>query len=626
MKTASKGRAGALIVAAVGVGLACEPIVGTPPPAAPINACPAHACAAYQQPGATPTCNSAGACTVAATTTDLLLVIGLATDSLLAPGLTYVATLNSPSPAPASCTAPACCQLQTNCVPPVCHLPAVKAEASSYFIAPNAASPTYANWNLGNQGVTTLPVQATFRFRFGPSPTSSVDALDHGLPVDPVLATNFPMPLATSPLGPNGTVQLQFVTYLQPGCYERTLQPFAPFSQAFPPEIKPWPPDDSPDGISDFDTTQATQKGRVVPRFDIARAEGLAGWTAYLRNVQTKRVFSNVVPLTGSLAQNVTLLTKHVPNVTVDALTGLEVVLAPPSGQPLPTEFFAPANPPELSSRLTYASLPTPVTVSGRIRTPAGAPVPANVYFTATDILQRSGQRFPPNFEFSTHVGTVRDSMTGASTYSVLLPQGDYQIVVRPTDGVNAVKIALRLVGGEGNDMTGEDFDVTPLVPVSGNAIVADGRPLAEAIVEALPTQCSANAGDAAVPTDLSDACLPNAAQTVTADDGSFRLLVDPGGYRLRVRPRDGSRLPWKILPIVVGTAPLVVMPPIKIPAPISVGMQLTDTASPPYNPVRNAIVRVFTDPSQGAPAVELGRAMTDFDGNYEMYITPLDQ
>jgi hypothetical protein len=309
----------------------------------------------------------------------------------------------------------------------------------------------------------------------------------------------------------------------------------------------------------------------------------------------------------------------------------MEVVLSPPADQPLPTEALAPAGPPgaqePLEPLLTYPSLPIPVTMSGRIRTPAGAPVPANVHFTAMDISQRSGQKFPPNFEFSTQVSTVRDPQTGASTYSVLLPQGDYQIVVRPTDGANAITVATRFVGGQGNEMTGEDFDVTPLVPVSGNAGVADGRELAEAIVEALPTQCAASVGDAA-PAESSDACLPRPASTQTGDHGFFRLLVDPGGYLLRVRPRDGSRLPWKIQPITVGATPLVTGP-VVIPAPISVGMRLTDSVHGSHamdnNPMSNAIVRVFTDPLQGGPAVELGQAMTDIDGNYEMYIAPPD-
>jgi hypothetical protein len=628
MRTHHAGRALALTVAVVGVALACEPIVGTPSPTAPINACPEHACDAYKQTGPAPTCN-AGVCTVASTTTNLLLVIGLATDSYLSPGRTYLMTLMSASPAPATCAPPTCCEL-SDCSPPLCRLPKWQQEnPNSYFVVQSAVDE--AHWYLGPSVETALPVQATFRRRFGPQATSSLDAFDLGLPVEPVQAVNSTPTGGNGIPGPNGSPPVQFRTYLQPGCYERTLQPFAPFSRAYPPEITMWPPDDTM-GTVQFDKTKVTNQGTVPPKFDIARPEGLEGWTAYLRNAQTKRVFSNVVPLAGSLAQGVVLLTNHTPGNKGEALTGLEVVLQPPPGQPLPTEFFAPTGAPgaqELSPSLAYTSLPTPVTVSGRIRTPAGAPVRATVYFTATDILDRSGQKFRSNFEFSTHVDTTLNPHSGESGYSALVPQGDYQIVVRPRDGNSAVKAASRFVGGQGNEMTGEDFDVTPLVAISGNAAVADGRALAEAIVEALPTQCASDVADASPPAASSDTCLPNPAQTVTANDGSFRMTVDPGGYQLRIRPRDGSHLPWKIVPVVVGTAPQVV-PPIVIPAPISVGMRLTDSAkgglTPADNPVPNAVVRVFTDPSQGAPAVELGQAITDAQGNYEMYIAPPDQ
>jgi hypothetical protein len=622
MTTHRKGHGCALVVFAVGLGLACEPIVGAPSPSAPINSCPARPCDAYNKAGATPACN-AGVCTVAAQTTNLLLVIGLAADSYLAPGRTYLTTLSSASKAPASCSPPSCCLLP-DCTPPACALPIWFLQGPNSYLVDHTDE-MEAQWYLGNPGAimpTAVPVQATFRRLFDnglPDGGGLHDAVDLGLPVDPVLADNVTL---AGDNGPNGTAPVTFQTYLQRGCYERTLQPYAPFSRAFPPEIKAWPPDDSSQGIQ-FDETQATGQGETPPTFDIARAEGLEGWTAYLRNVQTKRVFSNVVPLTGSLKQNVVLLSKHEPDLKHDALTGLEVVLAPPSGQPLPTEFFAPAGTPpslELRRLLPYPSLPTPVTMSGRIQTPARAPVPADIYFSATDIAKdRSGQKFfPPNFEFSTRVSTTRDPTTGASTYSVLLPQGDYQIAVRPTDRSNALTVAQRLVGGQGNEMTG-DFDVTPLVQLSGMAAVADGRALAEAIVELLPTQCAATVGDAGA-ADSSDACLPRSAQTGTASDGTFRLMVDPGGYLLRIRPREGSRLPWKILPIVVNASPVVVDP--IIPAPVSVGMTLTSN----NNPVPNAVVRVFTDPSQGGPAVELGEAITDGDGNYEMYIAPPDQ
>ncbi|HTB75233.1 MAG TPA: hypothetical protein VK762_18415 [Polyangiaceae bacterium] len=613
----------AILVAAVGVGLACEPIAGDPGAAAPINACPAHPCDSYQkQPGQAPTC-SAGVCAVAQQPTGLLLVIGLATDSYLAPGQTYIMVLDG---APLG-SGP--CQIQS-CSPPVCHLPQWVPKTDGYVVAPSAATPDQANWYLGSANVgenTTLPVQATFRRTIGPS---NLDAFDLGLPVEPVIAGNVSQPGGT-PTGPDGTPEVQFQTYLQPGCYERTLQPFAPLSQAFPPEIKAWSADQGTTPVvTGFDTTkeETVPSGQKfsLPHFDIARREGLAGWTAYLRNIETKRIFSNVVPLTGSLAQNVKLLTNHVP-AGAEALTGLELVLAAPADQPLPTYVVAPTGVPgsqELALPEMYPPLPTPVTMSGRIRTPAGAAVPADVYFTATDITSPTGQKFPPNFEFATHVSTTTDPRTGESMYSVLLPQGDYQVAVRPTDASSAIVVAPRAVGGEGNEMTGEDFDVLPLVSLSGSAVVADGRALAEAVVEVLPTQCSSSFEVSGVP-DPGGACLPRSANTTTALDGSFALTVDPGQYLLRIRPRQGSRLPWKILPIVVGTTAKD-LGPVVIPAPISVGMQLTDSAqNPGDNPIVNAVVGVFTAPAVGTPALQLGEAFTDGSGNYEMYIAPPD-
>jgi hypothetical protein len=615
----------AILVAAVGVGLACEPIAGEPGAAAPINACPAHPCEAYRQPGEAPTC-VAGVCVVPPPPTSLLLVIGLATDSYLAPGQTYITVLNGPPMGSGSCQIPSCSP------PSVCRLPEWSPKTDGYVVAQSVVGPDEANFYLGSAVFTTLPVQATFRRLLGPS----LDAFDLGLPVEPVLAQNVIQPDGTPP-GPNGTPQIQFRTNLQPGCYERTLQPYAPLSRVFPPEINSWSTDQigATATVTSFDvtseeTTLPNGLTRTYPTFSIRRADGLGGWTAYLRNIQTKRIFSNVVPLTGSLAEGVTLLTNHVP-ATGDALAGLELVLAAPADQPLPTEVLAPAGAPgsqELAYPEVYPPLPTPVTISGRIATPAGAPVDADVYFTATDITDPLGQKFPPNFEFATHVSTTTDPRTGASTYSALLPRGDYQIAVRPTDASNAIVVATRAVGGEGNVMTGEDFDVSPLVAVSGKAFVADGRALAEAIVEVLPTQCAPSFEVSGSP-DPAGACLPRAASTTTALDGSFALAVDPGQYLLRVRPREGSRLPWKIQPLVVGMAPMVVGS-VVVPAPISVGMELTDSAGGADvtgdNRVINAVVGVFTVPTSSAPAVQLGAAITDFSGNYEMYIAPQGQ
>ncbi len=630
--------AGALVLVAIGIGFACEPIVGDPAPAAPINACPAHPCDAYKQSGDAPSCND-GVCTVSTPTSHLLLVIGLATDSFLAPGRTYVTTLNGGPPAAGDpCALPDCPASPTASGTRLCVLPAWAEDQSWYLVDPQASN-TEAKWYLGNKtGSTTLPVQATYRRLLEAPPDAGADAamqdgapplqdaLDHGLPVDPILADVVTM--TPGNFGPNGSPQIQFRTYMQVGCYERTLQPFAPLSTAFPPEIKPWPRPDEGTSLTDFDTTTEqtvpTGQTKSFPRFDISRTEGLDGWTVYLRNTQTKRVFSNVVPLRGSLAQGVTLLTNHSDKPAgqpppFEALTGLELVLAPPLGQPQPTYVIAPIAH-EFEPPVSYPSLPTPVTETVRIATPAGVAVSANVYFTATDITDRLGGVFPPNFEFSTAVATTTDPRTGASTYSALLPQGDYRIAVRPTDGKSAVTVVHRAVGGQGNRMTGEDIDVAPLVTVSGTATVADRRPLAEALVEVLPTACAATADATSGPNAPAD-CLPRTEQMATASDGRFSLAVDPGEYLLRVQPRQGSHLPWKVQRITVGADSLP-LGKIVIPAPISVGMVLTET-DVKTNLVVNAVVRVFTDPTWTGSAVELGQAITDVDGNFEMYIAP---
>jgi hypothetical protein len=620
-------RAGAKAAFSLAIALAvgCDPIVAPSGRAAPMNSCPEHPCQAYTQDGTAPTCN-AGVCTVPAATAGLLLVIELPDDAYQAPSRTYLMTFADQPPSTDPCAPPPCDDATS------CSLKQWASDQASYLLDLNASSRSEANWYLGNPKLTALPVTATYRPLLPGFPPQ--DAIDLGLPLEPVPAVNA---RNASQVGPNGTEALEFQAYMQPGCYERTLQPFAPFSQAFPPEIKPWTGTSAMTtpqelAISDFDVTTETSETGIAtsPIFQIARPEGLDGWTAYLRDIDTKRVFSNVAPLSGSLATNVTLLTNHVLIQGGEALSNLELVIAPPAGSPIPTEFLAPSGPPGaqvLPAREAYPSLPIPVTVSGRIRTAAGDPVAAAVIFTATDITDRSGRRFPPNFEFSRTVVTVRDPRTGASTYTALLPQGDYQVAVHPTDATNALTVVSRTVGGQGSAMTDQDIDVAPLVAVTGTAIVADGRALAEAVVEARPTQCASTPGVASVTVapGAANPCLPDGDQTATANDGSFSLSLGPGVYMLRIRPAQGTRLPWVEQTITVGSTRLPVGI-VKIPAPMSVGLTITDSVSMGNAPIPNAIVRVFTTPTVGNPPVELGVAMTDEDGVYEMYLAPPSQ
>jgi hypothetical protein len=588
----------------LGVAFACGPISPPSGLAAPINACPAHTCSAYVQPGSAQSC-TAGVCTVSTAMTDLVLVVSLPLDSYLAPGRSYVANLSSEADASESCVLQSGRDMcdPPKCNPPCCALPEYAQDTSSYVVDLDEAA--QVGRYLGNKGTdTSLPIEATYRRLWGPS---SIDAVSLGLPLEPVIGLLGNWGTSSS-LGPNGARAIQSQAYLQPGCYERTMQPFAPFAQAFPPDIHTYTRSTN-DPISGFDTTMEQVQGRIIPTFQIARANGLDGWTAYLRDQTTRRLLSNISPLSGSTA-NVTLATSHLSDpATMDALTNAELVIAPPPGTPMPSYVAAPIGPPGsqvLPEQEPYPTLPTPVTMAGRVMTLQGTPVKADLIFTATDITDRTGIPFSPtSFEFSAQAQTSLDPTTGASSYSVLLPRGHYQIVVVPRDASSAQTVVSRRAGGEGDTMAGEDVFVGALSAVQGRAVVADGRPLAEALMDVVPTQCSMTS-QATVVTDPSAPCMPRPAQTTTADDGSYVFALDPGGYLLRIRPADGSRLPWAMTSIVVGLGTLNVAP-ITIPAPVEVDMTIEDAEHLcTDNCLGNAIVRVFTAHLRNRPRSSL--------------------
>jgi hypothetical protein len=154
---------------------------------------------------------------------------------------------------------------------------------------------------------------------------------------------------------------------------------------------------------------------------------------------------------------------------------------------------------------------------------------------------------------------------------------------------------------------------VTATQRIEGRAIVADGRPLSGAEVDAIPVQCADGSADAS--------CLPHARETGTGEDGTFGIWLDPGGsYLLRVRPADGTRLPWTFIPkpLAVGSG-LTTAPPVIVPAPVSVGLTLQD---PNENAIVRAVVRIF-EPVPSAGWLEVGRSLTDSTGHYEMYLAP---
>jgi hypothetical protein len=608
---------GATLVLLLAAG--CEPLPRDKASPVPVNACPAHPCGAYDaSPPAA--CDDAGTCAVAQRLPPLYLVVGLPTYSPVGPSMTLVLTTNG-----APKTSALCAYALPSCDPDSCDVPPWTTNEDAYAVTPSATfGPLGANWYLGNPNSTTsLPATASYRLLIGPD---LADALDMGLPVLPYMAQPDPTPGAAVP-GPFGTGPFRYVAAMPPGCYRRTVQPYAPLSSAYPPEIRLWPKGQLSlfNPTTSFDVTSSESglsSAQAVPTFDISRAQGLDGWTAYLRNGKSGQITSIVAALHGSLDKGVRLLTLHAGDPVVvdptklDALSGLELVIAPPPGTPLPAEVLRPQGAMGKSQSLgeplpPYPSLPTPILLSGRIQTQAGVPVPSEIVFTAIDVFNQNGDPFPSNsFEFQLRASTGTDARTGAETYSVLLPRGDYQMTVRPTDGANAALVAsfkVPLAAGA----TG-DVEVLPLAKVEGQALLADGRPVAEGQVEAVPVACPQME-----PPSTSAACMPRPAQVQAGDDGTFALALDPGSYTLRVTPVDGTRFPWVTQPLVVGTADMT-LPTVQVPAPVVLSRTITSGSAA----AGNAIVRIFTQPDAGSP-VELGRAVTDESGHFDAYLPP---
>jgi hypothetical protein len=416
--------------------------------------------------------------------------------------------------------------------------------------------------------------------------------------------------------------------------YELTVQPDPPFSAAYPPEVFAFTPMGTGDvsippvPMIQFDLTSGTVAAEsgdagpleipteTLPTFDLSRAAGLDGWTAYLRDATNFNTLSNVVALAGTESPHVVLATNRFGGSGTDALTKVQLVIAPPAGVVAPTDVLTPAGG-ELPSTETYPPMPDPVSVAADV-TAGASGAPADLTFEATSVLV-GGLETISNFTYTTQASTTTDPATGRSIFSVQLPPGQYLVVARPGSGApasSAVTLAA-LDAPEFGPFLAPTIALASTQAVGGTLVAADERPLSQATIEAIPTACGPLPGGLDDSPFLSTiACLPRAAQTTTAADGSFSLSLDPGQYLLRARPADGTRFPWVSRSISVANEP-VALGSIVVPLPVSVGLRLVD---PNDNPIVQALVSVYSLPASGS-AIELGSALTDGNGRYEMFV-----
>jgi hypothetical protein len=627
MSRAGRGReVGPLAcLGALGVVAACTLPTVPPekaPSGAPINACPAFPCATYTQPGASPVCNG-GVCLVSSPAPNLYMVVSLAEDSYFAPSRTFAIAwtdLLKTSPT-ALCTpggVPASSATEGAETRPCTHLPLHATETGSYLASPSTA--LAVSWNLGNPGSPTqLPAHVTYRPLWAEG-TGSVDAVSIGLPLDAFPAVVYVDTSAARSPGPNGGAALAFDAQLQPqqpiykAIYERVITPDPPFDQAFPPDVqqimRTSGPVSDPVEVSLDTSTHVTPSGsRAIPAFHVTRIGGLTGWTMYLRDDTTKRRLSPIARLSGSAAV-IPLPTNHHP-ADGDAITGVELVVVPPAGQPIPTVVRFPSAT-QLPQEQPLQELPAAVAVTGAVAF-AHTPVEADLVFEAQAIYE-TGTTTPnaANYEYLGRA-SARIDATGAATWSTTLPAGQYRVSVRPLDATHGVTVVQSLdVQPSTTPRTAPLIAIAPQQRVTGSADVADGRPLAGAQVEAIPAGCMLG---------QSDFCMPRGAQGTTSADGSFVLTLDQGSYLLRVEPPDGTALPWISQKVLVGPTPVSLTTPLVVTAPVYVGLALHD-GTPDDSPIVGAVVRAYDVPATG-PAVLLGRAITDVTGHYDMFIAP---
>ena len=656
------------IAAILSAAVACTPGAQGPTSNEVVNACPDHPCTSYASPSPSippAECTEGGVCAVPGNAPgDLIVVVSVPQGSPAFSGVVPVFPNNPPfsiartfvrrlddlldsKPPPMSACSPTCVSLPS-LVPAAGFYDAVGSDArdvrSTLVSAPGAS----------------LPVHVTYRALWpsGTSPTA-VDAFAAGLPIYPMVVPSGPsnMTLVQDLPPPIFLFQAALPSNV---AYEQTIAPDSPYSAEFPPKVSvltlPLPTDQSQTGNVD-----AT--GGSVPIFDLSRTQGpMDGWVAYLRDVTTKRPVSPIKPLHGNATPDGGLIlpTDHNP-ANIDALTTAELVLSPPANAdpPLPAEVFSP---PGLLLHEVYAVLPQRPSSSanaplgtGTIVWGDGQGVPADVVFEATAIYagqpilgspdtdagpsmgsgDAGGEAGPPhtifapqpNFEFLTHVATTPlPDVPSRSTFAMpALPFGIYRVVVRPTDTdgegvpdavVHAVTVLEydTLIDGSAPPPT---VTVLEAPTLTGSVSVADGRGLPGAAVEALPIGCAPLSADADIEVTNSPSCMPRSAQTTTNADGTgFTLAVDPGVYWVRVRPPDGSGLPWVQQRLAVITSGMVTF---SIPAPIHQALQIADSSG---GLIANAIVQVFSTAGPGGTH-EVASGLTDDQGNIDLYVDP---
>jgi hypothetical protein len=639
-----------------------------------VNACPASPCAAYADGGAeAPTCQN-GLCVSNASPFNFTVLVSLPESSLYAPGITVPILFPAAKP---TCTSTPATALDENCLhacrepsPPECvQVPSAFEPFGGLIVEDSVFYASNATSYLTGQNQTSLPVHAQFRPLWPPVDDSSVhvEPATIGLPLLPIDATSSQVGLTVS--GPGGTLATEWRAPLAQGFYERYI---VPDYQGFPGlsgAVSVAGDDSFFPLFSDVDPA-AHPVGGAAPLESLPvtseSGESLAGFSVYLRDQTTLRRVSSVTTLTdapqtcsasaidtrppsprntclpGFTCVNVgTATSSPVPGcvpllLSLDvwpatgAPQGLQVVVEPPAGsRGIPYKADPVVNA-TLNPGEVFPAMPPPVTVSGALVGPDGTPVVGSLVIDSTSGAKGGGivttnpnDPSKPFMYYSTSAQT--DS---AGNYSVVLPPGTYDVFIAPAPGSNlsATTITLEVAPALGSGppvAAGKNLVLSELGTMTGRAMVADGRLLVGATVQALPAASLAPTTD--------PRRWPRSATTTTDATGAFSLALDQGlPYDIVVQPANGTGLPWVTLSnqtVFAGeNTNLQFGAPITVPAPMVQELLLHD---PSDNPLVRAVIRAYAstatakNPTPGAPApmIEIGNWLTDTSGHVTMLL-----
>ncbi|MDB5212505.1 MAG: hypothetical protein JWO86_432 [Myxococcaceae bacterium] len=578
------------------LAVACSPIIAEPLSDAPLNAgcLDVHKCELYTVPGVTvkSQCHD-GRCDYGLPTYPFTVVVNVPDTSFYAPGRSFVLTNKDLSAQPGTTSG------TSTCKPPLCvPLQELVRAIGTYRVTNDASNKVGLPLPEG----TSIPIRVTLV----PLLDGTLqEAATVGIPAVDVLTSS----LAVVPPGTTDAPVVQYVDAVSVGRYLRIAYPEPPFDQYFPPAFTA-PVSASIQTLTDdfvlgdakrpLDDDTLTGDTRLAT---VSRADGLDGWQAWLIDTVSGRRISSLRTLAGKTME-VRLDTVGQTDPSTGALKdNVEVIVAPPAS------FIGV---PRLQSGLPHGQglqtldvppLPGPASVTGVVAVGEGTAltgIPSRVRFDSASLRQKDGQS-SMLLKYSTSVST--DS---AGRFATVLPPGLYDVTVEPGELTGRAKYKDTFDTSAGLAKT---YQPPPRTTVSGTVVLADGRPLAEAEIRALPSD---------VPVTGS-AVKPRPAHTRTDRAGAFSLDVDQGQYDFVVDPQAGTGFPRlvQVRSFATGTA---MLEPIVIGPPARLSFLLKDPTQN-KNPIGRAVVRVFAEPPRGPPAIEIASTMTDVLGQCEILL-----